>query len=166
MKLNASFSTTSSSSSALSIFSTRSRRSEAMVEAAVKNGEDPFPVVVKEPNVRWIDLATAKMLLKIEREENDAAAQTTQTSIAEPNSSSSSSSNNNTRNTANTIQHENVNNIAQARKQGQTFITSSSAVLTSPTVSTVDQSDDGGLKVTFSDEVVLFLSPDGLSFLG
>jgi hypothetical protein len=157
MKLNASFSTTSSSSSALSNFSTRSRRSEAMVEAAVKNGEDPFPVVVKEPNVKWIDLATAKMLLKIEREENDTAAQTTQKSIVECNSSNS---NNNTNDTSNTIRHENVSNIAQTRKQGQTLVTSSSTVK-QPTVSTVNQSDDGGLRVTFSDKIILFISPDG-----
>ena len=157
IKLNASFSTTSSSSSALSIFSTRSRRSEAMVEAAVKNGEDPFPVVVKEPNVKWIDLATAKMLLKIEREENDTAAKTTQKSIVECNSSNN---NNNTSNTAHTIQHQNVSNIAQTRKQGQALVTSSSTV-NQPTVSTVTQSDDGGLRVTFSDKITLFISPDG-----
>jgi len=142
IQLNASFST---SSSASSTFSTRSRRSEAAVDAAIRNGQDPYPVVVKEPNARWIDVATARMLVRVEEgEEIIAAAQTTPESSVEKMKSGSRSGHNDP-------------------LPGSLLSSFSSSSAATPLfcVSSVSQSPDGGLQVTFSDKVILFISADG-----
>lgn len=142
IQLNASFST---SSSASSTFSTRSRRSEAAVDAAIRNGQDPYPVVVKEPNARWIDVATARMLVRVEEGEEIISA-------------------------AQTIPESSVENLKSGSRSGQndplsgSLLSCSSSSSVAPPlfcVSSVSQSPDGGLQVTFSDKVILFISADG-----
>jgi serine/threonine protein kinase len=147
-QLNASFST---SSSASSTFSMRSRRSETAVDTAIRNGQDPYPVVVKEPNARWIDVGTARMLILVEEGEEKDAADTQKISDSCVTNSSKGS--------AHSGQDTQSSGPLNSSPQSSSSLSSAPTALLS--VSNVSQSPDGGLRVTFSDKVILLISADG-----